>query len=161
ASKRRPRQFTNILKITGSADAQASAGLSIPFGPYVSSAANSITPGVQFHGGPSFEVPTLETAEFFAGIFPPIDCRIFYLYFQSEFPRDILLNMFIEKIVMTRDGCGINRTPRCQITFQNYPGKDLQIELFQAAVAYLIQLGLNTEAVQIAANPAAKPKAKK
>src|SRR4029077_5956551 len=52
----------------------------------------------------------------------------------------------------TDPGCPLrNHEPRCEITFQNYPGTDLQLELFQAVVGYLIDLGLSTE--QIAAAP--------
>jgi len=43
-------------------------------------------------------------------------------------------------------GCPLrSHEPRCEITFQNYPGTDLQLELFQAVVGYLIDLGLSTE----------------
>jgi len=49
-------------------------------------------------------------------------------------------------------GCPLrSHEPRCEITFQNYPGTDLQLELFQALAGYLIDLGLCTE--QIAAAP--------
>jgi len=105
-------------------------------------------------GGPNFQVATLETNEFFQGLVPPIPSQLFDLYFHSEFPHDLLLNLFIEKIVMRRTdpGCPLrNHEPRCEITFQNYPGTDLQVELFQAVVGYLIDLGLSTE--QIAAAP--------
>ena len=149
ASLRRPRQFTIVQKITGSATAESSASLTIPFGPHLGTAqtANAGTISAGASGGPSFEVAALETNEFFAGILQPISAQLFDLYVHSEFPNDLLFNLFIEKIVMRRmDGiCLMSHLRECEIVFQNYPGRDVQLELFQALVGYLMNLGLSTE----------------
>jgi hypothetical protein len=149
ASMRRPRQFTIVQKITGTATAEGSANLIFPFGPHVGLAANSGMFTAAASGGPEFEVAPLETNEFYAGILQPVPAQLLDLYMHSEFPRDLLFNLFIEKIVMRRtDGmCRISHLLECEIVFQNYPGTDIQLELFQALVGYLINLGLSTEKV--------------
>jgi hypothetical protein len=150
ASLRRPRQFTIVQKITGQAQASGGLHLNVPFGPYVTGNPNTAMIEGSASGGPSFDVATLETSDFFKGILQPIPAQLIDLYFHGEFPRDVLLNLFFEKIVMRRYDreCGTtNHEPRCEITFQNYPGRDVQLELFQALAGYLINLGLSTEAI--------------
>jgi hypothetical protein len=163
ASLRRPRQFTIVQKITGTATAAGTANVMFPFGPHLAtgSATNSTMFAAELSGGPQFEVATLETNDFYAGLLQPIPAQLVDLYMHAEFPRDLLLNLFIEKIVMRRTdrGCQLNHLPQCEIVFQNYPGVRLQLEFFQSLVGYLINLGLSTERVD---PPTAKkaPKAK-
>lgn len=155
ASMRRPRQFSIVQQIIGIATAEGSANLTVPFGLHVGSTANTGMFTATASGGPQFQVAPLETNEFYAGILQPISAQLVDLYMHSEFPRDLLFNLFIEKIVMRRtDGiCLISHLWECEIVFQNYPGTDIQLELFQALVGYLINLGLSTEKL-----PAAKTK---
>jgi len=165
ASLRHPRQFTIVQKITGSATAQGTANLTFPFGPNASSSFSSGMLTGQASGGPSFEVPTLETSDFFSGLLQPIDARLLDLYIHGQFPPDLILNLFIEKIVLRRtDGpCAIpilRHEQRCEITLQNYPGVDVQLDLYQALIAYLIDIGLSSEAAAAAPKKAA-PKKKK
>jgi len=150
ASQRRPRQFTIVQQITGTATAEGSANLTFPFGPHVGSTANSGMLTATASGGPSFQVAALESNDFYAGILQPISAQLIDLYIHGEFPHDLLFNLFIEKIVMRRvdPGCEISHLPRCEIVFQNYPGADVQLELFQALVGYLINLGLSTEQIE-------------
>ena len=158
AALRRPRQYTVVQQISGQAQATGGFNLTFPFGPHVGSNPNVAFLSGSAQGGPTFQVATLETNEFFQGLMQPIPAQLIDLYFHSEFPRDVLLNLFIEKIVMrsTGPGCALrNHEPRCEITFQNFPGTDVQLELFQALAGYLIDLGLSTE--QIAAAPKSGP----
>jgi hypothetical protein len=153
AALRRPRQYTVVQQITGTAQASGGLNFTIPFGPQVGSTPNTALLSGNAQGGPTFQVATLETNEFFQGLMQPIPAQLIDLYFHGEFPRDVLLNLFIEKIVMRRTGPGCafrNHEPRCEITFQNYPGADVQLELFQALAGYLIDLGLSTEPIAAA-----------
>jgi hypothetical protein len=162
ASMRRPRQFTIVQKITGTATAEGSANLMFPFGPHVGLAPNSGMFTAAASGGPEFEVAPLETNEFYAGILQPISAQLLDLYVHGEFPHDLLFNLFFEKIVMRRtDGwCAFSHLTECEIVFQNYPGTDIQLELFQAMVGYLVNLGLSTEKIE-APQKKDPPKSKK
>jgi hypothetical protein len=162
ASLRRPRQFTIVQKITGTATAEGSANLMFPFGPHNVLAANSGMFTAAASGGPEFEVAPLETNEFFAGILQPISAQLLDLYVHGEFPHDLLFNLFFEKIVMRRtDGwCAFSHLTECEIVFQNYPGTDIQLELFQSMVGYLVNLGLSTEKIE-APQKKDPPKSKK
>lgn len=151
ASQRRPRQFTIVQQIIGTATAEGSANLTFPFGPHVGSTANTGMFTATASGGPQFQVAPLETNEFYAGILQPVSAQLIDLYVHGEFPHDLLFNLFIEKIVMRRAGrgCEISHLPRCEIVFQNYPGVNVQLDLFQALVGYLINLGLSTELIEV------------
>jgi hypothetical protein len=144
ASQRRPRAYTLVQKITGQASATGGVSVSFPFGPKITGP-NTGMANASATGGPNFEVATLETHDFFAGLLAPIPPEIFALYIHAEFPRDLLFNLFIEKIVIAKNECGpANHEPSCEMVFQNYPGSELQLELFQAMVGYLIDLNLTT-----------------
>jgi hypothetical protein len=162
ASMRRPRAYTLVQKITGQATATGAATLNFPFGPRISgSNTAAVTGGAS--GGPTFEVATLETSDFFQSLLLPIPASLFDLYIQGEFPRDLLFNLFIEKIVMRRaDGeCGaLNHLRTCEIVFQNYPGRRLQLELFQALAGYLVDLNLSTQPIKQQNKPKAPAESK-
>jgi hypothetical protein len=149
ASLRRPRAYTLVQKITGQGSATGGVTLNVPFGPRISSSNAAMVNGGA-SGGPSFEVATLETADFFEGLMQPIPAQLVDLYIHGEFPRDLLFNLFFEKIVIRRTDseCGLlNHQPKCEVVLQNYPGNEQQLELYQAFAAYLVQLGLSTEQI--------------
>jgi hypothetical protein len=150
ASQRRPRQFTIVQQIIGTATAEGSANLTFPFGPHNGLSPSSGMFTATASGGPQFQVAPLETNGFYAGILQPASAQLIDLYVHGEFPHDLLFNLFIEKIVMRRTGsaCLFSHLPQCEIVFQNYPGTNVQLELFQALVGYLINLGLSTEQVE-------------
>jgi len=103
ASQRRPRQFTIVQQIIGTATAEGSANLMFPFGPHNGLSASSGMFTATASGGPQFQIAPLETNEFFAGILQPISAQLIDLYVHGEFPHDLLFNLFIEKIVMRRE----------------------------------------------------------
>ena len=108
-------------------------------------------------GGPTFTVPVLDTQEFYDGIMKPITGQMYDLYLQGDYPRDLLLNLFVSKIIMSlaTDDCvpqqpqgetGNRRPPsECEFVFHNAVGDEIELELFQALGDYLISLGLSTE----------------
>lgn len=153
----RPMQFTTVSTITGTASATANAQyqfLTMPVAPIVISDAIAFPPvvpngtfGGSVSGGPAFTVPVLDTQEFYRGILTAIPGKIWDLYIQAGYPRDLLFNLFVEKVVMQRSNdCPEQHTvAQCEIVFSNYVGEDIEIDLFQALGDYLLALGMTTE----------------
>lgn len=178
ASMRRPMQFTTVSSITGTASASGGAQytvpVNVPFRPPINGATGIASyPALttwnfagSFSGGPAFSVPVLDTQEFYDGILKPISGQLYDLYLQAGYPRDLLFNLFVQKITMTRadDGypdprlaarypnrytCAENsHQPGCEFTFENYAGTNLELALFQALGDYLLALGFSTEAAR-------------
>jgi hypothetical protein len=157
---RRPMQFTTVSSITGTATAtgslQYTAPVNIPFRPSTLGTSiaqfpglNTWTSGGSLSGGPTFTVPVLDTQEFYNGILKPIPAQLWNLYTQQGYAQDLLVNLFVEKIVVRRYDCDQSDHDRgCEIVLQNYVGDDIEIELFQLFSDYLLQLGLTTEQVK-------------
>ncbi|MBV9240734.1 MAG: hypothetical protein JO314_01895 [Acidobacteria bacterium] len=177
ASLRRPMQFTGLQSITGTASASASigpSGSSTKNDPFVSAfhlippSSSTIISGVvtntlggsaSVSGGPTFSVPVLDTQEFYRGFLTPVSGQLLDLYLQYGYPRDVLFNVTIEKIIIKRlDGeCGPEvHLPQCEITIRNYVPEDVSLELFQGILGYLIRLGLNTEPIAAASEKSQK-----
>jgi hypothetical protein len=177
ASLRRPMQFTGLQSITGTASASGSItggststrqtpyislfGLTPPSSSTLLSSVfgSNIGGTASMSGGPTFSVPVLDTQEFYQGFLRPIPGQLLDLYIQYGYPRDVLFNVMIEKILIKRlDGpCRAEvHTPECEMTIRNYAPEDVSLKLFQGMIGYLIRLGLNTEPV---VEPARKQKA--
>jgi uncharacterized membrane protein YgcG len=167
---RRPMQFTTVSSITGAASATGGVGytapVNIPFRPITNGSSIAAFPPLNtwsmsagMSGGPTFTVPVLDTQEFYQGIMRPIPGALYDLYNQSDYPRDLLFNLFVSRVVMTLDeeDCrstasashktGKSRKPveECEFVFHNYVGNEVELQLFQALGDYLMYLGLSTE----------------
>jgi hypothetical protein len=174
ASLRRPMQFTGLQSITGTASASGSIagggtntvqkplislfGLSPPNSSSLvaSTVASTLSGTATMSGGPTFSVPVLDTQEFYQGFLTPVSGQLLDLYLQYGYPRDVLFNVMVEKVVIKRlDGaCRAEmHTPECEVTIRNYAPEDVSLELFQGLIGYLIRLGLNTEPIIVAAAP--------
>ncbi len=162
---RRPMQFTTVSTITGTALATGSVQYTlptnVPFRPATQGATGiaAFPPlptwlfGGSMSGGPAFTVPVLDTQEFYQGILKAIPGQIWDLYLQANYPPDLLINLFVQRIVVRHKGTICrpdDHTSRCEFTFYNYVGSNIEIKLFQKFTDYLLWLGLTTEA------PAAK-----
>jgi hypothetical protein len=168
ASLRRPMQFTGLQSITGTASASGSftgGATNTIQNPLISlfrlnppntstlvasTLASTLSGTASMSGGPTFSVPVLDTQEFYQGFLTPISGQLFDLYFQYGYPRDVLFNVMIEKIIIKRlDGeCRVEvHTPECEMTIRNYAPEDVSLELFQGMIGYLIRLGLSTEPI--------------
>jgi hypothetical protein len=168
ASLRRPMQFTGLQSITGTASASGSVtggatntvqkplislfGLSPPNSSTLvaSLVASTVGGTASVSGGPTFSVPVLDTQEFYQGFLNPISGQLFDLYLQFGYPRDVLFNLMIEKMIIKRlDGeCRVEvHTPQCEVTIRNYAPEDVSLRLFQSMIGYLIRLGLSTEPI--------------
>jgi len=162
ASQRRPRQFTIVQKITGQAQAQGTANVTVPMGPHSNLQYKTGQFSTQLSGTETFEVASLETNDWYEGILRPLSGQFIHLYIQAEFPHDLLWNLFLGKIVIRRTdkACALSHELRCEMTFQNYAGTDLELGLFQTMVGYLINLGLNTQTMDPPVQAQAKAAAK-
>lgn len=168
ASLRRPMQFTGLQTITGTASASGSVAAGATAAsqtPYISMfnliPANSsslvsraltgnLGGTASMSGGPTFTVPVLDTQEFYEGLLTPIPGQLLDLYLQAGYPRDVMFNLVIERIIIkkTGPGCPLDvHTPNCELTIRNYPPQDVDLELFQGMLGYLISLGLTTEPI--------------
>jgi hypothetical protein len=173
---RRPMQFTSVSTITGSASASGGLGytapVNVPFRPITNGSSIAAFPPLNtwsmsagMSGGPTFTVPVLDTQEFYDGIMKPISGQMYDLYNQSDYPRDLLFNLFVSRVVMTLadnpkcSNCQKCQDPNssthstkpqsmgdCEFVFHNYVGDEIELELFQALGDYLMYLGLSTEA---------------
>jgi hypothetical protein len=164
---RRPMQFTALQSVTGSAsvagslNAGAAGTRQTPFvslfpsfftNPPIGTNTNSaisriatsnISGNASLSGSATFTVPVLDTQEFYQGILTPIPLQAFDYYLQQNFPPQVLFDLFVLKIEVTRLDDGSCR----KFTFQNSVRDDLQFGQFQTFIDYLIGSGLSTERV--------------
>src|SRR5579871_731111 len=146
ASLRKPMQYTSVQTITGTATSSGTATLNFPVGLHPASAIKTGVLGGTVAGGPTFTVPVLDTQEFYQGIMKPIPGQLIDFYVHEEYPREEIFNLFIEKIVFRRWDCPTtSHLQDCEMTFINYPGTDLDLDLTQAVIEYHLNLGLSTE----------------
>lgn len=158
ASQRRPMQFTGLQSVTGTSSTSGSIGgtdQSVHNTPFVLPQAaastfvsraitNSGTSSASISGGPTFTVPVLDTQEFYQGILTPIPLSVIDFYIQEGFPPEMLADLFILNIEVTR----IDPGGHCQrFTFVNSVSNDLQFGQFQAMVDYLVASGFIAERV--------------
>jgi hypothetical protein len=98
--------FTGITELRGSYSVKTDGTLEVPFGG--GSDVNLLGSGVAYQTNPSVKVVPLATKEFQQGISSDIDASIFYLLWERGWPREVLLHLFIEKIVVsTEDGAPV------------------------------------------------------
>jgi hypothetical protein len=147
ASLRRPMQFTTLQSISGTASVSGTTGLTIPLG--AGGAQYKTWPfSGTMSGGPQFVVPVLDTQDFYRGILTPISGQLIDLYLHSGYPPQLLFNLVIKKIVITKDDPACPRPSHwseCELVFDNLVSDDIQVDSFQLLVGYLSSLGLSTE----------------
>jgi hypothetical protein len=158
AALRRPMQFTSVQSISGTASANGSANIFIPFGAG-GAAYKTGTFNGSVSGGPTFAVPVLDTQEFYQGVTSPVSGRLFDFFIHEEFPREEIYTLFIQKIIIRKESSECNNPPRhtgdCELTFVNYPGSDLDFDLTQSTIEHFLNLGLTTEPIGGSSNAGA------
>jgi hypothetical protein len=162
ASLRRPMQFTSLSSVSGSGTVSGgvtSGATNVKQTPFISQFP-SINPSVattalsrivtgatsgnaSLSGTATFTVPILDTQEFYQGILTPIPLQAFDYYLQQGFPPELLFDLFVLKIEVTRLDDGSCR----KFTFQNSVRDDLQFGQFQSFIDYLIGSGLTAERI--------------
>lgn len=161
ASLRRPMQFTSLQTVTGSANVAGSVNggaqgvsntpLISRFGltPAPTSTVLSriltgnVTGNVNMGGSATFTVPILDTQEFYRGILTPIPLQAFDYYLQQGYPAELLFDLLVLKVEVTRLDDGSCR----KFTFQNSVRNDLEFGQFHAFIDYMIGSGLMAERV--------------
>jgi hypothetical protein len=154
----RPMQFTTVSNIVGTASASGAVGytapVNIPFRPAINGSSiaaipnvlNAWTLGGSMSGGPTFTVPVLDTQEFYQGILKEIPSQLWNFYEQQGYSRSLLFNLFVERLVLKRQGCQkIDHQETCEIIIRNDVEDERERKLFQAVSEYLLFLGLTTE----------------
>lgn len=140
ASMRRPPQFTGLQTVTGTASLSGGGQVNFPFshGPRFTSDTGQVNASVT--GGPTFAVAVLDTQEFYRGIMAPIDLQTIDFFVQRRYSRTALFNLVISRIVVRQAGKVLE--------LGNVVGDPGRLQAFQAAIDYLLNLGLTTETVK-------------
>src|SRR3954447_3848735 len=163
ASLRRPMQFTSLSSVTGSGSVSGSVtggATNVKQTPYLSQFPNLVqstnigtalsrlatgtaSGNASLGGTATFTVPILDTQEFYQGILTPIPLQAFDYYLQQGFPPELLFDLFVLKVEVTRLDNGSCR----KFTFQNSVRDDLQFGQFQTFIDYLIGSGLTADRI--------------
>lgn len=126
ASKRRPLYFTDFNLLRGNMSYSFQASGIIPFGKIGAGldGSYSVVPNIGFSNNPSFDFAVLDTQEFMRGILAPVPMQTIDYYWQSGWPKEMLLNLFVDKIRIS-DAAGRSKL------FDNEPDKPETFKNFQ------------------------------
>ena len=104
ARDRKPMHFTALSQIRGDFTLSGTAGSSAN-APVGGSAPDTYTliPSISatISGRPSFDLDILNKQKFMQGITKPIQMKLFHYYWEQGWPRQMLLHLFIRKVVQT------------------------------------------------------------
>ncbi|MGA2409233.1 MAG: hypothetical protein ABSG46_02450 [Candidatus Binataceae bacterium] len=160
---RKPLMFTDLPSVTGSASATGGIGTELPLGG--AAAGYQINPIASLSGGPTFNLVTLNTKEFYSGMLSPIPIRIFGSYVAQGRPLGMLASLFISDITITTTApcpsqLGFpnrikDRTKLCVERFSSTydRGSYYGFYNFQELVSELNEAGLSTEPVYLDQGP--------
>src|SRR5208282_189327 len=147
SSLHRPMEFTEITNIVGANSATGTVGLSLPIGPHPAASITTATPSASLSGTTTFTIPVLDTQDFYQGLLNDIQPQLLGYYLQTPFiPKDLILNLFIERIVLHDAACPVSvHSTICERDFRNNPDSREDIALFQTLVSYLERLNISVE----------------
>jgi hypothetical protein len=152
SSLHRPMEFTEITNIVGANTGSANATFNFPVGFRLPTDVTTGSAGGSLGGSTTFTIPVLDTQDFYQGLLNDIQPSLVAYYLQTPFiNKELLLNLFVEKIVVNviGDGCAPqNHSTTCERDFRNNPAIAEDIALFQTLVAYLLNLQPSAEAVK-------------
>jgi hypothetical protein len=155
ASKRRPMVFTGVQTVAGTASESAGFGLTWPGGDSGNTSRFVLNPGASVSAGPTFNVGVLDTQEFYNGMLRSLEPATFDRFFQEGYLKNLLLNLFIEKITIRQED-GSQRS--WVIELSNDVDVPRKLARFQFTVEYLLYLGLTSEAISKDVGPLLSPK---
>jgi hypothetical protein len=79
----------------------------------------------------------------------PIPGQLIDFFVHEGYPGEEIFNLFIEKMVVRRSSCkASDHLPNCELILINTPGRDLELDLSQAMIEYVLNIGLSTEKIQ-------------
>lgn len=146
ASRRRPLLFFDISAVNGSSPASGALGLSGGLSPKGETVLQglSATPSLSLSGGPSVSAGPIITQEFYQGMLKPISMENIDLFVQRGISRDLLFNLFFQKIEISSDD-DVAAPAKWRATLTNSPTRDAQVDAFQRVVEWFVDEGLTTQ----------------
>jgi hypothetical protein len=135
---RKPMQFSVLTTVTGTATATGGLSAVLPLGGPASG--YQINPSSDLSGGPTFTVANQVDKEFYQGILTPVDKQIIDYLFQTGYPKQLLLTLFVSKISFWR----ANEKGTPPKDFMNRPDSRY-FPYFQEVIGELINEGITTE----------------
>lgn len=99
--------------------------------------------GVSHTSGPSFDLIPQNTQEFTRGILDPIDMALFDYYWEQGRSRNMLLHLFIDKIVFTKPITIDNKPVRRVENLPPDDRSDNRMQQFQRVIGYLRKKGIH------------------
>jgi hypothetical protein len=145
AAYREPLQFSDFTQVTGQAAISGAAAFSLPFSTFPANLSKtfSAAPTATLSGNQSFTIDNLNTQEFYQGILAPIPMSIIDYYMQAEYPKALLLTLFVQRIELKPEPAG-----GPPIIYDNsYVNNNYQ--RFEGVLQAAIDLGLTTETVNV------------
>lgn len=138
ASRRRPLSFLDLTTLAGSTPASGSLGFSIPLTqPSMGTTATTVSPTAALSGGPTVNMTSLNTQEFYKGILAPIPLSTIDILFQRGINRELLFNLLFSRIQVTTYLAGAPIRPLI-LPAENYPGVGSTVGTYQQIVEYLV-----------------------
>jgi hypothetical protein len=107
-----PLNYSQLSTVNGSLSAQASVGLSAPFGPLLgSNTRDTVTPSLTLSSTPTFNMAALNTQGFTLGIMQPVSpVYVLSKWNSGLIPHKLLLYLFIKEIQFpNKEGTGVRK----------------------------------------------------
>lgn len=145
AAYREPLQFSDFTQVTGQAAVSGTAAFGLPFSTFPSNLAKTFTaaPTATLSGNQSFTIDNLNTQEFYEGILSPISMSSIDYYMQAEYPKALLLTLFVQRIELKPD-----QAAGPPIIYDNSYFGD-HYNQFEGILQAAIGLGLTTETIDV------------
>jgi hypothetical protein len=137
-----PMHFATVSVVRGNGQVTPSFSATMPFNNFSALARNGaiLTPSFTVTSGFNFDMASLDTSEFLAGLLTQVSPAIIDYYVSQGIPRELLFNLFIERIeIATND-----KTE----TFLNDPNTPAH-EKFTEVLRGLLDSGLTTETLTL------------
>lgn len=147
ASKWHPMYFTDFSLLRGNLSYSLQTGsITIPFGKIGTGldGSYSVAPNIGFSNNPSFDLAVEDSQEFIRGILTPVAMETIDYYWESGWPKEMLLHLFVDKIEIS------NAKGKSKL-FNNKPDKPEAFRDFQEEVRKLVNCKL--EKRQITGTP--------
>jgi len=142
AAYNRPMHFATVSVVRGNGQVTPSFSATMPFNQFTALARNGaiLTPTFTVTSGFNFDMASLDTSEFLAGLLTQISPAVIDYYVNQGIPRELLFNLFIERIEIATD----DKTD----TFLNDPNTP-DHEKFTEVLQRLLNSGLTTESLTL------------
>ena len=141
ARARRPLSFTELQSINASGTPSGSLGFNLPL---TQSSGASASPSLSLSGGPTLSSGFINTQDFYRGILNPIPLSTLDLLIQRGISEDLLLNLMVARIIVTRTPAKGDPSGPQSFTALNDVRSSSRLLSFQRLVTVLLNRGLTT-----------------